>query len=191
MSRRRIALILTVLALLAAALLFRQPIESWAATQSCVSQARGHFSNISSLQDAPDFDSYMQEARLQCRASVAYRHFEEGDREQAAPAVIARYTELLERTESGWVYLPQRAQAYQALGQYEQALADYNLLLVHDPDNYDGLEGRGELYVQMGRYEQALADFTTLYRIASGDGQSPAAYLERIEARIAELEAGP
>ena len=64
MSNKRIALIIVLAALVATALLFRQPIETWAATQSCIWQVRDHYSNVEELQGAPDFATYMESGRV-------------------------------------------------------------------------------------------------------------------------------
>ena len=193
MSRRRIALILILLAFAATALLFRRPIQSWAATQSCERMLRDHYPNIASLEGAPDFDSYMDQVALQCRARVAHDRFEQAEtpevRQQQGAEAIAHYTELIEATADGWAYRPQRASVYAELGEYEQALADYNFLILHDPENYWMLEQRGNLYVEMGRYREALADFDALYQRAQQDPGNTAAYLQRIQARIQEIEA--
>ena len=192
MSRRRIALILILLAFVATALLFRRPIQSWAAIQSCERMLRDHYPNIASLEGAPDFDSYMDQVDLQCRARVAQDRFEQAEttevRQQQGAEAIAHYTELIEASENGWAYRPQRASVHTALGAYEQALADYNFLILHDPENYWILEQRGNLYVEMGRYQEALADFETLYQRAQQDPGNSTAYLERIQARIQEIE---
>jgi tetratricopeptide (TPR) repeat protein len=181
-------LVLIILALLATAIFFRRPIETWAATQSCLRMSRDHYPNIASLEGAPDFESYMNSARLQCRAEVAYEWFEQAeeteDRQELGDKVIALYTELIESGAGGLAYRSQRASVYAALGEYERALADFNFLLLHDPENYWMLEQRGDLYVQMGRYAEALADFEALYERARQDPGSSDAYLARLEAQI-------
>lgn len=193
MSRKRIGVAVLFLTLVAAALFFRQPIQSWAATQACVRMGRDHYANVENLQGAPALDDYMAQIRLQCRAEVVHDAFEaaetsESRREQGERA-IALYGELIATSETGNGYRPRRAALYAALGEHEQALADYNFLLVHDPDNYWVLEQRGELYAQIGRYDEAVADFEQLYERARQDESNGDAYLDRINRRLQELEA--
>lgn len=188
MSRRRSFLILILLTFVAAALLFRRPIESWVATQSCLLAVRDHYTNIASLEGAPDVDRYMEQGRLQCRSQVAYQRFEVAEtaesRQREGDEAIAAYTDLIEQTEHGWIELPRRAAVYAALGHHERALADANRFLTHAPDSYWMLARRGEYYAELGRYEEALADFATVVQIGRQDPEISAAYVEQIEQRM-------
>ena len=191
MSRRRISFILVILVLVTAALIFRRPIETWAATQSCLLQACDHYPNIENLKGAPDFKSYMANSGIQCRAHVAYDRFEQAktdeQRRQEAIVAIGAYTDMLE-TEQGWAYLPRRAELHAELGEYEEALADYDLFLAHAPSNYAVFEQRGELYAELGRFEEALADLEEARRQAHQQFPDQPAYLEKLDKRIEALE---
>ncbi len=57
------------------------------------------------------------------------------------------------------VYFTQRGLIYGLLGQYEQALADFDHALVLKEDMTWALIRRGEAYRLMGKYKQALANF--------------------------------
>ncbi|MEQ8824433.1 MAG: tetratricopeptide repeat protein [Filomicrobium sp.] len=57
-----------------------------------------------------------------------------------------------------------RAEAYEALGKYKLAIADYTKLIQHDPEAGWIAETRGRLYYKAGHYGKAVKDFTALLR---------------------------
>ena len=77
------------------------------------------------------------------------------------------------------VILQERAYAYNEMGEYEQAIADYTEAIRIDPDDAYAYHERGYAYDKMGEYEKAIADFTEAIRI---DPEYDRAYHERGDA---------
>ena len=99
------------------------------------------------------------------RLHVAAGHYEEA---------IADFTEVMkdEEREYEWPYFPEdnpyidRALAYQALGQTEEALADLDMLIEEDPYWHIPYYHRGLIYKELGQTEAASADFRALWENA-------------------------
>ena len=53
-----------------------------------------------------------------------------------------------------------RGAAYQVLGKFDEALADYNATLLLDPSDREVYNNRGLLFKQMGYPDKAIADYT-------------------------------
>jgi Flp pilus assembly protein TadD len=62
-----------------------------------------------------------------------------------------------------------RASTYDAMGRYEEALADYNHILATYPDDPDTLNNRGNTFMNMGRFEEAWADYQRTLELRPGD----------------------
>ena len=52
-----------------------------------------------------------------------------------------------------------RGETYRRMGRNEEALADFNRAIEHEPDNAVALASRGQVFRDLGRYEEALVDF--------------------------------
>lgn len=55
-----------------------------------------------------------------------------------------------------------------ALGNYDAALADYNVAIKLDPENPEGFTGRGQMFAKKGDYSAARADFNTIVGLCDG-----------------------
>ena len=62
--------------------------------------------------------------------------------------------------------------AYKTVGKYDQALADYNLVLELKPDFAEAHNNRGNLYLSAGAYDQAIADYDRAVQIRPGYGEA-------------------
>ena len=93
---------------------------------------------------------------------------DEIQREKLLREAVQWYTADLEkRSTDVAVTYNNRAVAYARLGEYELAIADYNVALELSPRSADFIKNRGLAYEQMGNLECALADFKAfLDRIA-------------------------
>src|SRR5262249_18456116 len=69
-----------------------------------------------------------------------------------------------------------RARGYQAKGDFDRALADYNESIRLDPRNAYAYDNRGDLYRENGEYERAISDYSAAIRV---DGTFLSAYLDR------------
>ncbi len=58
-----------------------------------------------------------------------------------------------------------RGNAYADLGQYEQAIADYNQAIQINPQDAEAYNNRGIAYADLGQYEQATADYNQALQI--------------------------
>ncbi|MEM6690832.1 MAG: tetratricopeptide repeat protein [Planctomycetota bacterium] len=58
-----------------------------------------------------------------------------------------------------------RGLAKAELGQYQQAIADYDLAILRKPDSADAFHNRGNEWIQLGKFRKAIADLTTAIRI--------------------------
>jgi tetratricopeptide (TPR) repeat protein len=52
-----------------------------------------------------------------------------------------------------------RGVAYDDKGDYDRAIADFNVAIEYDPDDADYYSGRGKAYKHKGDYDKAIADF--------------------------------
>jgi tetratricopeptide (TPR) repeat protein len=53
-----------------------------------------------------------------------------------------------------------RGLRYYVGGEYQMALAEFNMLIISDAEFGDAYNGRGLTYIELGQYEQAVSDFT-------------------------------
>jgi len=77
--------------------------------------------------------------------------------------------------ELAWAYTL-RGIAYAELGRYENAIADYDLAIGHDPDATAAIYNRGRVQEILGRFAPAVADYRLALRLNPG---SAAAYRSR------------
>jgi len=64
-----------------------------------------------------------------------------------------------------------RAEIYQKLGNYKQALDDFNKAIEINPYHATGYTGRGLLYANLGYYQQSIQDFDKAIRINPYDSE--------------------
>lgn len=57
-----------------------------------------------------------------------------------------------------------RALAYYELGNFAEAVGDYSLVLLYEPDDGDALNNRGTAHFRLAQYELAIADFDEVLR---------------------------
>ena len=53
-----------------------------------------------------------------------------------------------------------RGKAYGGLGNYHEAIKDYNKVIELNPKYADGYHARGNIYLKLGNYQQAVGDYT-------------------------------
>ena len=58
-----------------------------------------------------------------------------------------------------------RGDSHRAQHRYEDAIADYNIMIDRDRDDVDAIAGRGLTYWTMGKYDNAAADFRRVVEI--------------------------
>ena len=102
------------------------------------------------IKKALALDSQCVKARLTCAALLT----EAGDGDGA----IAEYDEIIRRKPFDAVALVNRGRALSAKGEFERALADFNLSRGLGDDDAMTFAGRAEAYHKMGNYEQAISD---------------------------------
>jgi tetratricopeptide (TPR) repeat protein len=63
----------------------------------------------------------------------------------------------------------QRGEIKQLIGKYDEAISDFNEILVANGSEVTALSGRGETFRKMGRYELAFADFNQALELSPDD----------------------
>jgi tetratricopeptide (TPR) repeat protein len=81
-----------------------------------------------------------------------------------------------------------RALAYTARREYEEAIEDYDAAIALDGDYLEAFNNRGVVYTAMEEYEEAMSDFD---RVLSLDGDFAAGYINRgvLHANLEEYDA--
>ncbi|GAA1237137.1 hypothetical protein GCM10009665_29100 [Kitasatospora nipponensis] len=97
---------------------------------------------------------------------------------------MANLNEALEPGEQGLhrsVLRYNRAQVYNALGRYEEALSDYAAVIDLDPNYAEYWFDRGMIRRKLGQLEESLADFEQAIRLSP---PFPEAYYNRADVRV-------
>jgi tetratricopeptide (TPR) repeat protein len=97
----------------------------------------------------------LREATAETCWNVAYKLYEEKKQAERMP-FLNRAIELKPDYANAY---NSRGNAYSALKQYEQAIADYNHAIELDPKYVYAYNGRGNAYRKLKQYERAIADY--------------------------------
>ncbi len=106
------------------------------------------------------------------------------EREGRHAAAEELYTQALEFSSGMTLAYAGRARARHALGRSQQALADCDTVLAHNPDSYLDLLLRGQVYSSLGRREDASADFSHALTQARSAGAATDSLVRAIRAMI-------
>jgi tetratricopeptide (TPR) repeat protein len=96
----------------------------------------------------------------------------------------------LSRYPKSTMILENRASLYLEMGETEQALNDYNMLLLEDPINQEALYARGMIYIQQKNFLWAEQDFDKMLEVNESSlyGRLGHAILERMRGNYDESE---
>ena len=102
---------------------------------------------------------------------------------------ITLFSHTLKVTDYNWLVYNNRGIAYYDLGNYKQAIEDYNRAIEIKPDYADAYYNRGIAYNGLGNYRQAIEDYNRAIEIKPGYAK---AYINRGNAyyRPRQLQAG-
>jgi protein O-mannosyl-transferase len=78
---------------------------------------------------------------------------------------ITLYDHTLKITDNNWLIFICRANAHASLGNYRQAIEDFNRVVELQPDDRMTYFNRGTAHVSLGNYRQAIEDFNRAIKI--------------------------
>jgi tetratricopeptide (TPR) repeat protein len=78
----------------------------------------------------------------------------------------------LKVTHHNWLAYDRRGNAYVVLGNYRQAIEDYDMLIVIRPGLAGAYLNRGFAYAGLGNYNQAIEDYNMGIEIKPGDSKA-------------------
>jgi protein O-mannosyl-transferase len=84
---------------------------------------------------------------------------------------ITLFNHTLRVTNQNIIIHTNRGSAYDSLGNYTQAIADYDRAIEIDPKYATAYNNRGSTYGRLGKYEQAFKDLKTAARFGSEDAK--------------------
>lgn len=76
-----------------------------------------------------------------------------------------------------------RARVYIGLGRFDEALADYAVVIEQDPNHAEHYLERGDILRRLGRYDEALTDYTRALRLSP---PFPEIYYNRADLRLTD-----
>ena len=85
---------------------------------------------------------------------------------------IILFDHTLKVTDYNWLAYDRRGNAYDVLGNYRQAIEDYDMLIAIRPDYPGAYLNRGFAYAGLGNYKQAIEDYDRGIEIKPGDAKA-------------------
>ena len=79
-----------------------------------------------------------------------------------------------------------RGNAYVAKGEYDQAIDDFNQILILDPQNVEAFGGLGIAYTQKGEYDRAIEGYSQALKFATQDEVTCLTFINRGNAYVAK-----
>ncbi len=106
--------------------------------------------------------------RWQALVGLAMVHVQR-DELQPAVEILSKVCQLAPDQSAGFF---NRAELLYQLGQYEQALADYDKVVTMNPGDVQGLTGRAHCHVYLGNRQAAMADYNVVCRLLPDNGMA-------------------